>query len=1108
MRASQPGWYLGTLMCSAGAIAASSLGESSAPSALLPRASAVAVHNDDWSDGLLRQDPQADEWTGLVVLERLGSDGRSIQLRGAIKGAAFGAAAHVGDVNGDGIADLLVGAPQEGNGVVYVFLGPLPESRTDLTTADASASMDMDDPGLAGFGAAITLIPDVDGDGLPEIVVRCATEDAAISAGARDVVISSKYRSSIALAQFSHPIELWQIEALRTEALGGLASAVDQLAATSDAQFDGRGQAIGHLLQGGCSGVGDFDHNGTVDGQDLGSLLGSWGSCSGCPQDLNGSGTVDGADLGLLMGHWGPCDSDGDGMSDNWETSHGLNPCDPSDGNGDPDADGLTNEQEYAAGSNPGGSDTDGDGTPDGGEVLGGSDPNDASDGGEGPNSSNVLYVMLKFGDHSCHNSDTWAMKFGDVTYSFPDALAANCLESVECPCNSACACSGTCNAPWSCDLSAPREKGPIAIDRGKSYEISMVWLATSYNYPPPFAPDYDWTCLVDLCDKSGGDRKPLVYLEDYGTQDQTDDRWLPVGVVDGVYVDDPNHVLGQIFSMPNSNPTGVRIAHLRAPNLNLLMDSNRNATIDADGSDEKGEDQWTYGATGHGAIILCNNDDDDGGSPLKPDCDDSIVNGSSDVNDLAPLKIKALGAALPSGHKAFLKVTSGEDHVRIFNARAANATEVIGPSTTSHEYEIPMGGLTGSTDLEYGIEAIHYARWPDANWDGLATLQLSWRDAAGAVKHEDVVQVRVAPWLMTSHLDQVTHVYVTDKFGGRGSQDPAGPADTFPARLNAALSGTNLTATVISSSSDCWAQDRFEVGFHSIPGGSWNPVILISPRQWSPPTIREYVEQQLLGSGTGVYASHLTTPNWSGSSTRDSFGNLECFPAVGNLSCGAMVHGSGMLAALQTFLHGQVVQVLSGQTWDTSWLAVGHVDEFMSVQSTGSGGWRVILASAAKGVEILDNIAANGGYTFSHRELWDLTQNGQDVGWLLIDSARRAYNLSLQATVLNPVKAQLNALGVTVVEVPAYFYQDGNGKAGAALCNMVNMLNVNGVLIVPDPKLAEFRDAFEAAVGTQTTIRWIDCLEYHWDDGQVHCGTNTRRTPRAEVREWWKVVP
>jgi hypothetical protein len=46
-------------------------------------------------------------------------------------------------------------------------------------------------------------------------------------------------------------------------------------------------------------------------------------------------------------------DTDGDGMPNVWETANGLNPYDPADAALDPDRDGLTNWQEYLAGTDP-----------------------------------------------------------------------------------------------------------------------------------------------------------------------------------------------------------------------------------------------------------------------------------------------------------------------------------------------------------------------------------------------------------------------------------------------------------------------------------------------------------------------------------------------------------------------------------------------------------------------------------------------------------------------------------------------------------------------------------------------------------------------------------
>lgn len=64
----------------------------------------------------------------------------------------------------------------------------------------------------------------------------------------------------------------------------------------------------GHYLHVSCFGTceGDVDGSGTVDGADLGALLGNWGLAG--DTDLNGDGTTDGADLGALLGNWGNCD--------------------------------------------------------------------------------------------------------------------------------------------------------------------------------------------------------------------------------------------------------------------------------------------------------------------------------------------------------------------------------------------------------------------------------------------------------------------------------------------------------------------------------------------------------------------------------------------------------------------------------------------------------------------------------------------------------------------------------------------------------------------------------------------------------------------------------
>lgn len=64
-------------------------------------------------------------------------------------------------------------------------------------------------------------------------------------------------------------------------------------------------------------------------------------------------------------------DTDRDGLPDGWEVTHGLDPLDRTDGDGDTDGDGLSNGEEFFWNTDPLSEDTDGDTLPDGDEVNG-----------------------------------------------------------------------------------------------------------------------------------------------------------------------------------------------------------------------------------------------------------------------------------------------------------------------------------------------------------------------------------------------------------------------------------------------------------------------------------------------------------------------------------------------------------------------------------------------------------------------------------------------------------------------------------------------------------------------------------------------------------------
>jgi predicted phosphodiesterase len=93
--------------------------------------------------------------------------------------------------------------------------------------------------------------------------------------------------------------------------------------------------------------------------------------------DSDGDGLTDAEELALGTDPQ-KADTDGDGLPDGWERIYLLNPL-RADGTfggaGDFDADGLSNLQEFLAGTNPRRTDTDGDGLPDAWEIKYGLNP-------------------------------------------------------------------------------------------------------------------------------------------------------------------------------------------------------------------------------------------------------------------------------------------------------------------------------------------------------------------------------------------------------------------------------------------------------------------------------------------------------------------------------------------------------------------------------------------------------------------------------------------------------------------------------------------------------------------------------------------------------------
>ncbi|PPS42220.1 protein-arginine deiminase family protein [Chroococcidiopsis sp. TS-821] len=537
-----------------------------------------------------------------------------------------------------------------------------------------------------------------------------------------------------------------------------------------------------------------------------------------------------------------------------------------------------------------------------------------------------------------------------------------------------------------------------------------------------------------------------------------------------------------------------------------LDADADRDGIIE-ENNPHKGE--WKWGINGHGAILCVKTDRDVVNSSSSPYDDKPLQ--ISNINGLSFIIVRRVGLKpLPIGYEVNLSVDPNiAQRICIYDELDAAGYELIGAKKTTAKIR--------ETDRDI-LLAIRGLSYPDADFDGLVEITLNLTKDRENI-YSDRVVFRVAPWMMTPNTLAPITVFV--------SRLSKGDNEEFIEELRKVVGKANAQLDPVPfefHKDDPWMRDEIEIGYTQAPG-KYLHVVLDSPRDRG---LDRFAKRKLLGSDFGYVIRKSHHP----ATKLDSFGNLEVSPPVTvkgiDYPFGRLIFGGTRpdiiqnprrkLKVLRDFFFAQKIQAPFEIFSD--WLSVGHIDEFMTfVPAPNSLGFKMLLASPDKCYTILHRLQNEGHSQALLRQGKQLYKKPADisVAEVLNNEELARQNQSYQEHInwnREVLKQELGLAEDDIIDIPALFQDDGDGRAETFFPNMVNMIVLQQHLAIPKPFGPHINNQCQFEADVRAVLEPLGLVCHFIDDwdpyfrggGEIHCGTNTSRQPFAQ--KWWEIEP